>query len=154
MTAPVPHLLVDPPDRAPEGLTTLEERITAGVPRRIALDPRLALVVVVPTGIASTWLEHPVDALAGDSAQESDPEADPAAPGVGPRLHLLVSGGLAATVPLVAGLRRRLPDAGAGAPAVIDLAVLGWTLAVGTLLGPGEHGSRIRLAWRRLGDTA
>jgi hypothetical protein len=52
-------------------------------------------------------------------------------------------------VPLVVGRRRLLPDGGRHEhPMRIELAVLGWDIRAGSLRGPGDFGSRIRLAWR------
>jgi hypothetical protein len=53
-------------------------------------------------------------------------------------------------VPLVAGGRRLVPDAGAADGGVaVELVLLAWELRAGTVRGPGEFGSRLALAWRR-----
>jgi hypothetical protein len=89
----------------------------------------------------------------------SGPELDPSTPDrefpVGDagrlpaRLHLQRSGVTIASIPLVAGLRRLLPESGettSGAP--VDVVILSWEIHAGTLCGAGDFGSRIRFAWR------
>jgi hypothetical protein len=69
-----------------------------------------------------------------------------------PPLRVLLQEGatLSASVPLLAGLRRIVPDDGnSETGATIELAVLGWDIRVGTLRGAGDFGSRVDLAWRR-----
>jgi len=51
-------------------------------------------------------------------------------------------------VPLVAGVRRFVPDEGSTRGAAIELVIIGWDLRAGTVLGPGDFGSRVTLAWR------
>ena len=153
--APVPLAgrLVPPPQTVPPaGLTTVDEPLVNGLPHRIVLDAGLELVLLLPNGLASVWREaDPTDVVS-----ESGPELAPSSVGVVPRpaLRMLLQRGTEtlASVPLAAGVRRLEPE---GAPEV-EVLVLGWDLRAGSLRGPGEFGSRIRLAWRpadRAGDV-
>lgn len=66
------------------------------------------------------------------------------------RVLLRRGSSLVASVPLVAGLRRLVPDVGDPAlGTVIELALIGWDIRAGSLRGAGDFGSRIDLAWRR-----
>jgi hypothetical protein len=139
---------------APEGFQRLEERMVAGLPHVIALSEDLRLVVVVPSGLAATWRDADPTAIVSESAPEvadSDPQVAVEPVGSSARAPARVfvietTGGVLASVPLVAGLRRRLPDS-AEAGVRIELAVIGWQIRAGSLRGPGDFGSRVELAW-------
>jgi len=67
-------------------------------------------------------------------------------------VHLILRGAgeQLASVPLVAGMRRRLPDSGGAEQGVrIELIVTAWDIRAGSLRGQGDFGSRVELAWRR-----
>jgi hypothetical protein len=138
----------------PEGFTTINEPLTAGVPHAISLDRELRVVLVVATGLARAWRDADPAAV----AFSSDDEYTAVVPGgdllARPRAALLIRSGTAvlATVPLVAGVRHRIPRAEGGV--VAELIVVRWQLRAGSLRGPGDVGSRIELAWRRVDRAA
>ncbi len=135
----------------PAGHELVESRLVGGVPSAVQVGP-LALVLLLPSGLARTWREAAPGRVVSDAAWERAPHlalADaPVATPVRPPFRLVARDGAVTTavVPLVAGRRQRLPDASGGG--VLDLALLGWTIRAGTLQGPGDVGSRLRLAWR------
>jgi hypothetical protein len=70
------------------------------------------------------------------------------------RLLLRQRSPLSASLPLVAGLRRSVPDAGdAALGATIEIAVIAWDVRAGSLRGAGDFGSRVELAWRRVDEA-
>jgi hypothetical protein len=153
---PVQHYLV--PERtptAPEGFTLVEERILNGLPHAIRLDPQTRLVLLVPTGLARTWRDAAPEAIVSRSDEGLAPLAAGGDASVGevdrtPARLLLRSGTRTlASVPLVAGLRRSLPDAGLPDSGTrVEVVILSWDLRAGSMRGAGDFGSRISLAWR------
>jgi hypothetical protein len=135
---------------APEGFTVINEPLTAGVPHTITLDRELRAVLVVATGLATAWRDADPAAV----AFSSDDEYAAVVPGADllarPCAALLVRSGTAvlATVPLIAAARQRVAAADRGV--VAELIVVRWQLRAGSLRGPGDVGSRIELAWRRV----
>jgi hypothetical protein len=122
------------------GFTRVTQPLVNGLPRAIPLDARLKLVVALPTGVATLW-------------RDADPAAVVSQAGVadGPPLRALLirDGAVLASVPLVAGLARAIPDAGDPAlGALIELRVLGWDVRAGCLRGAGDTTSFVDLAWR------
>jgi len=154
---PVQRFLV--PDQnpvAPEGFVEVSEAILGGLPHIIQLDQEVKLVLFVATGLAATWRD--VDPTTVVS--QSDGELAPAAAGgdfpiadvrrAAAHVAVKVGSAIVASVPLAAGLRRVLPDAGdSDGGSRIELLVLSWDIRAGSLRGPGDFGSRVRLAWRR-----
>jgi len=143
------HLVPSVAPAVPDGFERLPTALVAGLPHSIALAQDLTLLLVVPTGLATRWRD--ADPAAVVTASDPEPAAGPA--GRAPaRLLLRGSDGVLASVPLVAGLRRTLPDG----QARVELLILGWEIRAGSLRDPGDVGSRIELAWRpadRAGDT-
>ena len=145
----------------PAGLTRLRQPVTGGLPCTLRLDGTVRAVLAIPAGEARPWL----DADPTTPVAASDPELAPvdgnatgadtiAATPPRPRLYLVAGGAVVASVPLVAGSRRRLPDDGdAAGGALIEIMILGWDLRAGNLRGAGDYGGFIDLAWRRC-DTA
>jgi hypothetical protein len=142
--------LVPPGARpVPAGFALRRERITRAIPHVFELAPGLTLVLIVPTGLAAAWRDAPPSAV----VTNSDPQFGPALRGddvATAPVRLLLRAGVRETgiAPLVAGLRQRLPSTGR---AVVELQVRGWVLHAGTLVGPGEFGSKLELAWRAFG---
>src|SRR5262249_9244324 len=64
------------------------------------------------------------------------------------RLVVQRSGTVLGSMPLVAGLRGVFPNDGGSTGAAVEIDVLAWTLTAGTLVGPGNFGSKLRVAWR------
>ncbi|MFT8245004.1 hypothetical protein [Roseomonas sp. BN140053] len=142
---------LNPPPAAPEGMAALDSPIRNGLPHAVALLPRWRVLLVLPLGVAATLRDLPPGTLLSSDAGEAAPapaaEAapDPARPA--PRLRVQQDGETVATLPLAAGLLAELPgrDGGFG----LRLFLRGWALHAGTLLGPGDFGSVLRLAAAR-----
>lgn len=141
-------------------LTRLTERLTGGLPQTIPLDADVSLALTLPNGLALQWRDADPQALVSSSAPEAAPHAPDAGDPVGAvrrpplRMLVLVRGAPAATVPLVAALKRTLPDDGGPEGVRVALEVLGWELRAGTLRGGGDFGSYVELAWRRADSAA
>lgn len=155
---PVDRLLV-PAVRAPapDGFARVRQSLEGGLPATLRLDPQLALALCAPTGDALRWRDARGDepvAAAGDddepaTAATAAATAEPVARAP-LRLVLLHGGAVVATVPLVPGPPRRLPDHGGAAGALIELAVLDFRVHAGNLREAGSFGSFLDLAWRRV----
>ncbi len=158
------YLTPDPPpgggDLSAAGFTLIDDRITGGLPHTMRLDDGADLTLFLPSGLAHTW--RTLDPATVVSLGESERRAhDPAvAPETAPAgrvpllLRLRVGGAPAAVCPVVAGRRGFLPEGDraqdADAAGVrVEVVVLGWALYAGTVRGPGDYGSFIKLAWRR-----
>jgi hypothetical protein len=152
---PVNRYLVPPVQPStPDGFTAVSQTLTAGVPQTITLTDDLALTLVVPNGLAHAWRDADPAALISGSGSEIRPFADTPEMGSSRRAPARVllrrTGTTLASVPLVAGLHRFIPDHGDPTEGVaVELAIISWQLHAGILRGPGDFGSRIDLAWRR-----
>ncbi|BCB74857.1 hypothetical protein Pflav_012670 [Phytohabitans flavus] len=150
------HLVPAGSPPVPEGATLVDSRITQGVPHAIPLDGGFSLLLVVPTGLATAWLAAPPTAVVTSSrpalaAAAAEPApGDPLRPGAPARLVVLRAGAVAGAVPLVAGLRAVVPEADSSTGTRIEVLVREWDLRAGSLRGPGDVGSRISIAWRRI----
>jgi len=151
---PIPitrYLVPDQQPTAPDGFTPVATTITQGLPQTIPLDGTYRLVLVVPTGLAITWRDAAPDTLVTTSDDELAAQPDHAldfetllsrCPA---QLQVrLTAGGVAATLPLVEGLRQVVP-LGNGR---LEILCLSWTITAGSMRGAGDFGSRISLAWR------
>jgi hypothetical protein len=144
---------VPPP---PATFTRVTQPLVNGLPQAIPLDAQLRLVVALPTGVAQPWLDadpaavvsRSADQIAAASAAGDEANSIGAVAFAPLRVLLVRDRTPLASVPLVAGLRRTLPDAGDDGVA-IELRVLGWDVRVGTVRGAGDFGSFVDLAWRR-----
>jgi hypothetical protein len=157
MTSVLPPIPVDrflvpegrPP--VPAGLARSRQVLVRGVPFAWPLDLELGLVLFVPTGTAVLWRDADPTAVVADSDLDDapsvpqDPEASPRAPA---RLLLRRARTVIAVAPLVAGLWRMLPD-GDNDASIVELYVVSFRLAAGTLRGAGDYGSFVEVAWRR-----
>lgn len=156
---PIPiqrYLTPEDKPRAPEGFTQVDATIRAGLPHTIQLDQETSLVVVVSSGLAVTWRDIDPATVVSRSNEELAPGTPhPDAPVGGvertpARLLLRQAGQTVAVTPLVAGLRRLLPDAGEPGRGVrLELVILEWDIRAGSMRGAGDFGSRLSLAWRR-----
>jgi hypothetical protein len=160
---PVDRELVPPAaPAAPGGFTPITEAVADGLPHVIALVPDLRLVLAVPTGLANAWREADPAAVVSSSDGELAPppphagDGETGALGRPPACLVALRGReVLGVVPLVAGVLRRLPDAGApGRGVTLEVVVLGWDLRAGSLCGPGDVGTRLALAWRPVGAGA
>jgi hypothetical protein len=135
------------------------EPLVAGLPQTIVLDADVSLALALPNGLAAQWLDADPQALVSSSRRELEPHApggEPAGAVLRPplRLLLLVRSAPVAAVPLVAGLRRLVPDDGGPAGVRVELEIVGWEVRAGTLRSPGDFGSFVDLAWRRADSAA
>jgi hypothetical protein len=137
---------------APTGFTREMAMLDNGLPASVRLPDGVDLVVVVPTGSAVVWRDADPLAVLSASAPQAAPDPGGTGPGLrvrpAPRLLVRIGGQTVATVPLVAGLRRAVPDDGS-AGVRVEIVVLGWQLTAGSMQGPGAFGSWRELAWRR-----
>jgi hypothetical protein len=140
----------------PDGLQRNRRQLTKGLPERIELDARHALVVVIPTGVATLWRDTDPTALVVSSEAETAPWAAQPTESVASlerpplRLLLLVGGDLQGAVPIVAGLHRRMPDGGTRG-AALELAVISYAIHAGSMRAAGDYGSFLEFAWRTVG---
>lgn len=154
---PVQRFLVpDSKPVAPEGFTEVRETILGGLPYTIQLDQEIKLILLVPTGLATVWRDADPTTIVTQSTGELAPATVATDSEIGgvtrvpARLVMQSAGAIVASVPLAAGLRRMLPDAGdPERGARIELAILAWDIRAGSLRGAGDFGSNIALAWRR-----
>jgi hypothetical protein len=153
---PVNRYLVPPVQPStPDGFTAVSQTLAAGLPQTITLTDDLTLTLVVPNGLAHAWRDADPAAPISESGSEIRPFA-PTPLEIGStrrppaRVLLRRTGTTLASVPLVAGLHRFIPDHGdPGEGVAVELAIISWQLHAGILRGPGDFGSRIELAWRR-----
>jgi hypothetical protein len=148
-------LTPDDPIAVPAGFTRSRQELTHGVPFQWPLEADLSLVLLVPTGFAALWREADPDLVVSAASDETQPHIAPrgADPLERPAIRMLLRKGAETltTIPLAAGLSRVTPDADGG-PAMIDLYVADWLLHAGCVRGPGDYGSFVDVAWRRV-DT-
>ena len=137
----------------PAGLARSRQILVRGVPFAWPLDLELGLVLIVPAGDAVRWRDADPTAIVADSDLDDAPNlpGDPESPRRAPA-RLLVRRGrdVLAAVPLVAGLWRVLPDGDAD-QSIVELYIVGFRMAAGTLRGAGDYGSFVEVAWRRVG---
>lgn len=151
MGFPITRYLVpaEPPTPTAD-FTTIKQPLVRGIPAIIQLDATLDLALVVPTGVARIWADLDPSTVVLDSGDEEAAVTTPATTSPPPaRLVLRKSGVLLATVPLIAGLRRPVPDAGLDTDGRITLWIVGYRIHAGTVIGIGDYGSYVELAWRR-----
>jgi hypothetical protein len=152
--APIPVARYLVPAVAPppsERFTRVRQPLAQGLPHTIQLDADFRLVVALPNGTARLWLDTDPAEVVSRSANQTVPVANGDRQPIGAvaqaplRLFLVRDRTTLASIPLVAGLRRTVPDT----EIRIELLVLGWDLRAGSLRGPGDFGSFVDLAWRR-----
>lgn len=154
---PVRRYLVSPQaPTTPEGFQRIDQSISSSLPQAIDLGDGLSLLLVVPSGLARPWREADPTSIVSHSKPELAAFVPAASEVVGhvdrapARLLMRIKGRTVASMPLVAGSRRMLPDSGQPDGGIrVELMLLGWDLRAGNLRGPGDYGSRISLAWRR-----
>lgn len=152
----------DPP-AAPDGFATIAQKIMTGIPQPITLDADFSAVLAVPTGLAGEWQQADPAAVVSASTVQTD-ACDPAAnPATNPaasapvgnverstaRLLIQRNGTNVASVPLTAGLTFSVPADGGDAAGRLEVSVVSWDLRAGSMIGPGDYGSTLTLAWRR-----
>lgn len=157
------HLVPAGPPPVPEGFTLVESRITQGVPHTITLDSEFSLLLVVPTGLARSWLAAPPAAVVTSSQPQlsatgpvvdDGPVDDTLRPGAPARLVVLRAGALAGAIALSANAQAVIPEASPVPGTRIAVVIRGWDVRAGSLRGPGDVGSFISVAWRRVDQGA
>ncbi|HEX6683623.1 MAG TPA: hypothetical protein VF062_12550 [Candidatus Limnocylindrales bacterium] len=155
------HLVAPGLPPVPEGYTLVESRILQGIPHTVALDAEYSLLLVVPTGLARAWVSADATAVvtsSGPRLSPTDPTVqegqDGLAIGAPARLVVMRAGAMAGTLPLMTGLSMVIPEAGTFTGTRIKVLILEWEIRAGSLRGPGDVGSRIVLAWRRIDKAA
>jgi hypothetical protein len=149
---PVDRVLTPHPDPLPPPGYTLLDVAVAAVPQRIPLFGAVAVVLLIPTGEALSWLQaDPAEpASSSDPGWAPAPEAGMPGPSPPARLVLVDASRTLGTLPLAAGARAVLPgDGDPGRGALVDIVVLTWQLTAATVVGAAATGSRLRLGWRR-----
>jgi hypothetical protein len=140
----------------PDGFTQVDVRILTGLPYTIPLTGDLQLIVVIPTGLAVPWRDADATAIASSSEAELSPTTPQTDFMIGDvtrapfRLVVQQSRRIIGVMPLVAGLRRVVPDSGSNTlGGQIELVILDWDVRAGSVRGTGDFGSRLSLAWRQ-----
>jgi hypothetical protein len=138
-----------PPPVVP-GVRVVRQELTAGLPARLDLDADRGLVLAVPLGVARAVIAADPSAVVFTTAVVNpfDSRAFRDSGAAWPRLTLVVTGAVGATVPVVPGVPVRL--AGPAGPAAVEVVVDELVLTAGTLRSPGRFGSRLSLRWRDL----
>jgi hypothetical protein len=154
MPMPMDRFLTpEDPIAIPAGFTRSRQELTHGVPFQWPLEADLSLVLLVPTGFAALWREADPDVVVSAASDETQPHIAPrgADPLERPAIRLLLRKGAEtlAAIPLAAGLSRVTPDTDSGR-SLIALYVADWLLHAGCVRGPGDYGSFIDMAWRRV----
>jgi hypothetical protein len=156
-TPPIPvdrFLVPVPTTDVSAGFTLIDQALTNGLPQRLPLFADVSLALVVPHGLAKRWRDaDPTDIVthSDDERTSTTPATTQAAPP--PRVPALLflerAGTTLAAVPLVAGLRGTYPNGCESTQStLVELFIISWEVRAGSMVGPGDFGSRIRLAWR------
>jgi hypothetical protein len=157
-TLPIPvqrYLVPDQKPITPTDFTQVDVRILTGLPYPIPLAGDLQAIIVLPTGLAVPWRDADATDIASSSEAELNPhlaQSDSTIADVirSPfRLVVQQSRRTIGVVPLVAGLRRTVPDSGNSIGGQIELVILEWDIRAGSVRGAGDFGSRLSLAWGR-----
>lgn len=157
---PIPvagYLVPEHTSLTPDGFTRVDEPMTRGLPHTITLDRATRATVVLPSGLARAWRDADPGAVVSTSDDEHaafrpNARVDDSAARAPLRLVVERSNVVLGVVSVAAGVRRFVPDGGTDRGAAIEIVVIAWDLRAGTVLGPGDFGSRITLAWR-IADT-
>jgi len=144
----VPAQPADPPADA----QVVDVALLTGLPFTISLGSDMALLLTFATGLAKEWRAMDTQAVITQSAVEAEPRTDPTDPVTDSKtgrlsLALQRGGRTLAVVPVVSG-RHRLAEPGESGARRFDIWILGWDVRAGSIRGPGDFGSRLRLAWR------
>jgi hypothetical protein len=162
---PIPvsrYLVLTTAVRLPAEMERVRLPLVQGLPQQVPLDAEFDLVLYAPLGNAVLLRDASPTALVSSSEPEGMPQlpvpaasqlliaATQALVGTPARLVVRRVGTVLGALPLAAGVQRALPDDGGPLGARLDIIVLGWALHAGTLRAPGDFGSFIELAWRRV----
>lgn len=133
----------------PSNFTMVTQPLDAGVPFTFALDRHWSVTLRYPTGVLAPWLDADPHAIASSDLSERAPfsPATPAPAGDPVRIVIALDGVARAVLPLDASRRAFAIDDGVRG-AGLELAIISWTIAAGTVSGAGSFGSSLTLAWR------
>jgi hypothetical protein len=135
------------------GFVRSRQDLNRGVPFEWALEGDMSLVLLMPTGLATPWRDADPSIVLSASGEQATPHKAPRGEDVleRPPLRLLLrrSRATLAAIPLATELRRVTPDGG-GAQSSVDLLIVGWLIHAGCVRGPGNYGSFLEIAWRRV----
>jgi len=154
---PIPvsrYLVLATPAEPSADAQLVDLALLTGLPAGIPLVPDVTLTLTLCTGLATEWRTADPLAVVTASAAETEPRPTGDGPlfeveAARPTLWLQRAGRTITVLPLVAGRHTLVETGGGAAPARrYDLWVLGWDIRAGTVRGPGDFGSRLRLAWR------
>jgi hypothetical protein len=162
LTLPIhpPELLaLDAPGTVPDGFTVVTALLESGIPATIKLDAEFSAWVLAPTGDAQLWRDAADEAVASASDEQGAalaPDTDAAqASSVRPRFALRRGTTALGQAPLTLNSIASLPDDGDDRnDVVVEIVALDWEVRAATMCEPGQFGSSITLAWRRVGEAA
>jgi hypothetical protein len=144
-TLPVIARLTPSPAPPPPGI---DSPIRQGLPHQIDLLPRWRGVLFLPVGVAAPLLAMPPRTLLSSDDAEATPmpaSEPPALPARdAPRLRILYDAAVVAVLPLVARLSTHVMAR--DGTHRIRITITGWALHAGSMVGPGDFGSNIRLS--------
>lgn len=148
------YLVPSGPPAVDDRFIVVDEPIVRGLPYTIGLDREVSLVISLPTGLAAQWMNGSGTDVLSTASAETAPQADPAQPSSplqrSPlRLYVRTGGRTSAVIPLVAGLRAAFPNGSSPGAVNYEVRILDWDIRIGNVLGGGNYGSHIKLAWRR-----
>jgi hypothetical protein len=138
----------------PQTFARVRQSLPGGLPVNVPLDAELSATLYVPVGDALLWRNAEGAASVASAADDNEPcdptiAEDPLARAT-PRLVLRRAGQNVAVTPLIAGLRRRLPDDGGLVGGLIEIWVRDFQINAGTLSQAGDFGSFVDFGWRRI----
>jgi hypothetical protein len=141
-----------PPEAGPAETTFLDQPLIAGLPFALPLNAGWSLLLTLPTGQALRWREADPSLVVASSTDE-ELAGVPSADATRTPLRLLVrrgDGQWVGVIPLAApGRTVVVPGDRARPDAALMVTLISWEVRAGNLVGPGDWGGRIRLAWRR-----
>jgi hypothetical protein len=119
------------------------------------LDADFTAVLVAPTGLADEWRNADPASVFSTSVGQTTPHDPASAQPIGDverstaRLLIQRNGSNIASIALTAGMQFSVPADGGNASGRLEVMVVSWDLRVGCLVGAGDYGASIVLAWRR-----
>ena len=128
--------------------------LVRGLPHTIDLGDD-QIVLSVPTGLARLWHAANPEVVVSSSVRQTAAYDDAAPPRHGvarapARLLVRIGGSTTASLALAAGEEQIVGSDADNDDVRLSIVVRSWDLRAGSLRGPGDYGSRISLAWRRV----
>jgi hypothetical protein len=149
------HLVPAVPAPLDADFVLVDDRIVRGLPHAIPLTGEFSLLLVLPTGLATAWRDASPTAVVTSSQEQTTPRpstepVEPLPVTAPARLVVRRQGAIAGSVALAAGCRVVIPETDPDSGVRIEVVVREWDVRAGSMRGPGDVGSRIALAWRRI----